>query len=81
MTDTSPTPAAPAAMQPETKSFSGSYLLFRKDGTKLKRPGAKSVPRPPRFRHPDFESAKREANRLLGTFPDRPSSCCTRSHG
>lgn len=68
MTDS--TAAAAPARIPETKSFSGSYLLFRKDGAKLKRPGAKSTPRAPRFRHPDFESAEREAQRLLGIFPD-----------
>ena len=61
---------APAA--PDTKSFNGSYLLYRKDGQKLRRPGGMAGPapaRPPRFRHPNFAAAEFEAQRLLTIHP------------
>lgn len=55
----------------ETKPFNGSYLLFRKKGAALVRGGAaKERTKPPRFRHPTFESAETEAKRLLGLFPE-----------
>ncbi|MCG7348951.1 hypothetical protein [Sphingomonas sp. ACRSK] len=52
-----------------TKSFPGNYLLFRKDGHNLKRRTGERTARPPRFRHPTFESAETEAQRLLGKHP------------
>lgn len=52
-----------------TKTFPGSYLLFRKDGQNLKRRTGERTARPPRFRHPTFESAETEARRLLGKYP------------
>uniref|UniRef100_UPI0035C95CF4 hypothetical protein n=1 Tax=uncultured Sphingomonas sp. TaxID=158754 RepID=UPI0035C95CF4 len=59
------------AMQAQTKSFQGSFLLFRKKGSALVRGGAaKERTRPPRFRHPTFDSAETEAKRLLGLFPE-----------
>jgi hypothetical protein len=64
MTETS----APA-LAPNTKSFSGSYLLWRKVGTKLRRPTPGGNGGNPRFRHPTFASAETEAGRLLGLFP------------
>ena len=62
-------PASAAAT--DTKSFSGSYLLYRRDGQKLRRPRATqgSVPRPPRFRHQSFAAAEAEAQRLLADLP------------
>lgn len=60
-----------APMIPTTKSFEGSYLLFRKKGSALVRGAAvKERTRPPRFRHPTFDSAETEAKRLLGLFPE-----------
>lgn len=61
----------PIALAPETKSFQGSYLLFRKKGHALVRgSGTTERTRPPRFRHTTFESAEKEARRLLGILPD-----------
>jgi len=58
--------AAPAA--PDTKSFRGNYLLFRKTPKGLRRKmGAAGAPR---FRHPTFDSAEAEAGRLLGLYPE-----------
>lgn len=48
----------------DTKSFSGSYLLFRKKG------GGLRSGRAPRFRHPSFGSAEKEAQRLLEQHPE-----------
>lgn len=65
-----------AAQPPElptvanTKRFAGNFLLFRKNGNGLKRPGHRDQRRPPRFRHPTFEAAEEEAKRLLAQFPD-----------
>jgi hypothetical protein len=56
--------------QTDTKSFSGNYLLFRKDGQKLKRERRAEAARPPQFRHPSFASAEAEAQRLLGLYPE-----------
>lgn len=56
-------------MNTDTKSFSGSYLLFRKDSNKLARPRG-SKPRPPKFRHQSFDAAETEAKRLLDIHPD-----------
>lgn len=55
-------------MQPETKSFRGSYLLFRKTPQGLKR--KVGAGRPPKFRHQTFDAAEAEAQRLLGQFPE-----------
>ena len=54
------------------KSFAdGAFLLFRKDGTKIRRPGIKGDrSHPPRFRHATYEAAEGEARRLLGKLPD-----------
>jgi hypothetical protein len=66
------------ATAPDTKSFSGNFLVWRKKGQRL----AKGVPtgvvasmevareRPPRFRHPTFESAEGEAQRLAKLCPE-----------
>lgn len=69
-------PTAPMAA--DTKSFRGGFLLFRKDGQNLRRGGGKGAihkakatrARPPRFRHPTFQAAEAEAERLLGMLPD-----------
>lgn len=57
-----------SALAFDTKSFKGSYLLFRKDGDRLKKERRVSA-RPPRFRHPNFTSAEAEAKRLLREHP------------
>lgn len=57
-----------SALAFDTKSFKGSYLLFRKDGERLKKERRVSA-RPPRFRHPNFTSAETEAKRLLREHP------------
>ena len=64
---TNPIPTAAV----DTKSFRGGFLLYRRDGKKLRRPRPTSstVARPPRFRHPDFASAEAEAQRLLMNLP------------
>jgi hypothetical protein len=59
--------AAPA-LAPETKSFRGSWLLYRKKGGGLRRHTGGGTP--PRFRHDTFDSAEAEAKRLLGLHPD-----------
>lgn len=66
MTDTT----APAAIDGVTTSFRGKFLLYRKVGTGLAKPGHKSQARNPRFRHPDFAAAEAEANRLLPNHPE-----------
>lgn len=53
-----------------TKRFAGNFLLFRKSGNGLKRPGNRDQRRPPRFRHPTFEAAEAEAIRLLAQYPE-----------
>ena len=55
---------------PDTKSFSGGYLLYRKVGGKNVTPGVRSKARAPRFRHPSFEAAQAEATRLLEHHPE-----------
>jgi hypothetical protein len=55
---------------PDTKSFSGGYLLYRKAGGKNVKPGVRSQARAPRFRHPTFEAAEAEAIRLLEHHPE-----------
>jgi hypothetical protein len=62
--------AIAAAAAPDTKSFSGSYLLYRKTGGSLARPGQRSKARNPRFRHPTFAAAESEAVRLLEYHPE-----------
>ncbi len=69
-------PAPPLA--PETKSFRGSFLVWRKKGPHLRtgvtKDGERAMrqfkARPPRFRHPTFESAEREAQRLAAFCPE-----------
>lgn len=61
MTDVSAT-----GLRPETKAFRGNWLLYRKAGQGMRRPGGASAPR---FRHPSFEDAEAEARRLLAVFP------------
>jgi hypothetical protein len=58
------------ATAPQTKSFSGGFLLYRKVGSHLKRPGVRSQAREPRFRHPTFGAAEIEARRLLASHPE-----------
>lgn len=53
----------------DTKTFRGSYLLFRKDGDRLKKE-RRGAARAPRFRHPNFTSAEAEAKRLLNEYPE-----------
>ncbi|WP_242183137.1 hypothetical protein [Sphingomonas sp. CARO-RG-8B-R24-01] len=60
----------PTATVPDTKSFSGGYLLYRKVGGKNVKPGVRSQARAPRFRHPTFEAAEAEAVRLLEHHPE-----------
>lgn len=63
-----------AAHSTNTKPISdGDYLLYRKDGRNLRRPGiigtvARALP--PRFRHATYEAAEAEAMRLLQRLPD-----------
>ncbi len=54
---------------PQTKTFSGNYLVWRKAGQKLRK-GAPGGGGNPRFRHPTFEAAEVEAQRLAGLFPE-----------
>jgi hypothetical protein len=56
-----------AGLSPETKAFRGNWLLYRKAGQGMRRPGSAGAPR---FRHPSFEDAEAEARRLLGIFPE-----------
>lgn len=56
-------------LAPQTKSFSGGFLLYRKVGAKLAKPGTKSQAHNPRFRHPSFAAAEAEAARLLDHHP------------
>jgi len=69
MTSTSQ-PLTPA-MAPNTKSFTGNYLLWRKSGQNLRKgmPGSGGSPK---FRHPSFAAAAAEieAHRLLCMFPE-----------
>ncbi|WP_242115496.1 hypothetical protein [Sphingomonas lacusdianchii] len=67
MTDT---PSAPAVIDGVTTSFRGKFLLYRKAGGKVVKPGHKSTSHNPRFRHPTFASAETEANRLLPSHPE-----------
>lgn len=65
----SPPPTHPAAA-PETKSFAGNYLVWRKVGQKLRKGSPAGAAGNPRFRHPTFEAAQVEAQRLAGLFPE-----------
>lgn len=67
MTDTTSTSAP---IDGVTKSFRGGFLLYRKAGAGLVKPGHKSQSRNPRFRHPTFAAAETEANRLLPNHPE-----------
>ena len=67
MTDT---PTAPAAIDGVTTSFRGKFLLYRKVGGGLAKPGHKSQARNPRFRHADRAAAEVEAVRLLQHHPE-----------
>lgn len=55
---------------PETKTFSGNYLVWRKVGQKLRKGTPGGASGNPRFRHPTFEAAETEAQRLAGLFPE-----------
>jgi len=57
------------AMAPNTKSFTGNYLLWRKSGQNHRKgmPGGGGSPK---FRHPSFAAAETEAHRLLCMFPE-----------
>jgi len=59
-----------ATTAPETKSFNGDFLLFRKDSQGMRKMPKGSHPRPPRFRHKKFAEAEAEATRLLVSNPD-----------
>lgn len=59
-----------AALATDTKSFSGSFLLYRKNGGGMVKPGSASRARNPRFRHATFAAAEAEAKRLLPHHPD-----------
>lgn len=59
-----------SAIDSRTKSFKGGFLLYRKAGAGLAKPGHKSQARNPRFRHPTFAAAEAEANRLLPNHPE-----------
>ncbi len=61
---------ASAAIDGVTKSFRGGFLLYRKAGNLVVKPGHKSQARNPRFRHPTFAAAEAEANRLLPNHPE-----------
>ncbi|MDO7843427.1 hypothetical protein [Sphingomonas immobilis] len=57
------------AYAPDTKSFSGSYLVWRRAGARLRK-GTPGGGGNPKFRHSSFEAAETEAKRLLGLFPE-----------
>ena len=57
-------------IQHDTKSFRGSFLVYRKRSGNLRHPGQGGRSRPPRFRHPNFASAEVEARRLLTLHPE-----------
>lgn len=60
------TPAA----APETRTFGdGNYLVWRKVGQKLRKGSPGGASGNPRFRHPTFAAAEREALRLASLFP------------
>jgi len=59
--------AAPIGAQ--TKTFSGNYLVWRKVGQKLRKGSPGGASGNPRFRHPTFEAAETEAQRLARLFP------------
>lgn len=63
------TPAPAADLLPDIKLFRGSFLLFRKEGERLRKLRTTTA-RAPRFRHPNFESATSEAKRLLEIYPE-----------
>jgi hypothetical protein len=56
------------AFAPDTKSFSGSYLVWRRAGQRLRK-GTPGGGGNPKFRHASFEAARAEAVRLLEMFP------------
>lgn len=57
-------------MTPETKSFNGDFLLFRKDGQGMRRPRGREAAHPPRVRHKTMASAETEAGRILQQWPE-----------
>jgi len=59
----------PVALATDTKSFKGGFLLYRKNGGGMVKPGHKSQARNPRFRHASFAAAETEAKRLLPHHP------------
>jgi hypothetical protein len=54
-------------LAPDTKRFSGNWLIYRKVGAGFSR--AVGGARLPRFRHPTWDSAQSEAERLAALFP------------
>lgn len=70
-------PTTPA-LTPDTKSFSGNFLVWRKKGQHLRKGATRDGERqmrergdqPPRFRHPTFDSAEAEAQRLAALCPE-----------
>ena len=60
----------PVTVATNTKSFKGGFLLYRKNGDGMVKPGHASRARNPRFRHPTFAAAEAEAKRLLPNHPD-----------
>lgn len=57
------------ASTPHTKTFPGGFLVWRKEGQKLRRVPPAERARAPRFRHPTFDGAEAEAQRLLALHP------------
>ncbi len=64
-----------SGIAPHTKNFAeeGHYLIWRRMASGELRKGTpeNKVPEggPPRFRHPTYEEAEKEARRLLENFP------------
>lgn len=54
---------------PETKSFNGDFMLYRKDGKGMKRLPKAEASHPPRRRHKTWAGAEAEAERLLEKWP------------
>lgn len=61
---------APTAIDGVSTSFKGKFLLWRKAGAGVVKPGHKSQVRNPRFRHADRAAAETEARRLLQGHPE-----------
>jgi hypothetical protein len=61
-------PAAPQG-EVDAKTFRGSWLLYRKAGSGMRRVKGDAGGADPKFRHPSRQSADAEARRLLGHHP------------